>query len=117
MLAVLTTKGCLGSGRQWVEQKRIVADCGNCWETASVYKRCGSYFCLERVKGKKFLDDAKKEQQEGIQGQWQQESPATEFLDQVRRCADTDCIPQMMRFGYLCIEKRKLGGVQKNLQS
>ena len=38
---------------------------------------------LERVKAKTFLDDAKKEKQEGIQDQWQQESLAKEVLDQV----------------------------------
>ena len=31
---------------------------------------------LERAKAKKFLKDAEKEKQEGIQGQWQHESPA-----------------------------------------
>ena len=34
------------------------------------------YFSLERAKAKKFLKDAEKEKQEGIQGQWQHESPA-----------------------------------------
>ena len=36
------------------------------------------YFSIERLKAKKFLKDAEKEKQEGIQGQWQQESPAKE---------------------------------------
>ena len=36
------------------------------------------YFSLDRVKTKKFLEDAKKEKQEGVQGQWQQESPFEE---------------------------------------
>ena len=63
------------------------------------------YFCLFRFKATKFLEDAKMEKQEGIQGQWQQESLAKEVLDQVRRCADTDCSK----------EKRRLGGVQKEL--
>ena len=63
-------------------------------------KDVGEDFCLERVKEKRFLEDAKKEKQEGMQGQWQQESPAKEVLNQVRRCADTDCTPKMMRFGY-----------------
>ena len=31
------------------------------------------------------------ERQAGIQGQWQQESPAREFLEQVKCCYDTDC--------------------------
>ena len=57
------------------------------------------YFTLERAKAKKFRKDAEKEKQEGIQGQWQQESPAKEFLDQVKSSADTDCTPRMVRFG------------------
>ena len=42
------------------------------------------YFSIERAKAKKFLKDAEKEKQEGIQGQWKQESLAKEFLDQVK---------------------------------
>ena len=38
--------------------------------------------------------------QEGIQGQWQRESPLKEVLEQVKISADADCGPQMMRRGY-----------------
>ena len=65
-----------------------------------VYAKDVEYFCLECVKAKKFLQDAAKDKQEGIQGQLQQESPVKEVLDQVTRCADTDCTPKMIRFGY-----------------
>ena len=58
------------------------------------------YFPLERATAKQFLKDAEKEKWEGIQGEWQQESPAKEYLDQVKSSADTDCTPIMMRFGY-----------------
>ena len=51
-------------------------------------------FSFARAKAKKFLRDVKKDKQEGIQGQWQQESPAKEFLKQVKSSADTDCTPQ-----------------------
>ena len=51
------------------------------------------YFSYARAKAKKFLRDAKRDKQEGIQGQWQQESPAKEFLKQVKSSADTDCTP------------------------
>ena len=37
------------------------------------------------------------ENQEGIQGQWQEESPFKEVLEQVKRSADTDCGAQKMR--------------------
>ena len=42
------------------------------------------YFSLERAKSKKFPKDAEKEGQEGIQGQWQQESLVKGFLDSVK---------------------------------
>ena len=32
-----------------------------------------------------------------IQGQWQHESPAKEYLEQVKYCEDTDCTPRMMK--------------------
>ena len=59
---------------------------------------------LERAKAKKFLKDDEKEKQEGEKGQWQQESLAKEFLDQVKSCADTHCNPRMMRFGYCALK-------------
>ena len=57
------------------------------------------YFSLERAKAKKFLEDTKKERHEGLQGKWQQESPAEEVLEQVRRSADKDSTPGMTKFG------------------
>ena len=41
--------------------------------------------------------DAAREKQEGIQGQWQHESPFREVFEQVKRNADTDCYAQIMR--------------------
>ena len=74
-----------------------MANCGTCLERTSLFfKDVG---VLQRVQAQKFLEEAKKEKQEGIQFPWQQESPAKEVLDQVRRCADTDCTPKMMGFG------------------
>ena len=55
------------------------------------------YCSCERSKVKKFRDDAEKEKQEGIQGQWQRESPAKEYLEQVKCCKDSDCTPRMMK--------------------
>ena len=43
------------------------------------------YFSLERARAKKFLRDAEKERQEGTQGQWRQESPTKEILEQVQK--------------------------------
>ena len=55
------------------------------------------YFSFERAKAKTFMKDAEKEKQEGIQGQWQHESRATEYLEQVKCCTDTGCNPRMMK--------------------
>ena len=41
-----------------------------------------------------FLKDAEKEKQEGIQGQWQRQSPAKEYLEQGKSSADTECTPK-----------------------
>ena len=47
------------------------------------------YFTLERAEENMILEDASREKQEGIQGQWQQESPFREILEQARRNEDT----------------------------
>ena len=58
------------------------------------------YFTIKRAWPKKVLADAGEEKQEGIQGQWQQESPLKEVLEQVKGNSDTDCNAQMMRRAY-----------------
>ena len=63
------------------KRRRIVAGYGECWEKT---KECEQYFSLERAKAKKCLKDTDKEKQEGMQGQWQCESPAKEYLEQVK---------------------------------
>ena len=55
------------------------------------------YFLQERSRVKRFRQLADEEKQEGTQGQWQQESPAREFLEQVKCCHDTDCNEPMMK--------------------
>ena len=78
-----------------------------------LFKTCGSISLLKERRQNSFLKDAEKEKQEGIQGQWQQESLAKEFLEQVERSADTD---QNHEIWIPCDERRrKLGGIQKNL--
>ena len=49
------------------------------------------HFSSERSKAKKFRQLADEEKQAGIQGQWQSESPAKEYLEQVKRRDDTYC--------------------------
>ena len=79
-----------------VEQK---AHRGRLWKmlgTDQFIQGMWKYSFFAGAKAKKFLKDVEKEEQERIQGQWKQESPAKEFLDQVKSGADTDCIPRMM---------------------
>ena len=83
----------------------------------SLYKECGVYFSLERATATQFLKDAEKEKWEGIQGEWQQESPAKEYLDQVKSSADADRHSQNDEIWILCIQRQRLGGIQKNFQS
>ena len=40
----------------------------------------------------------------GIHGQWQQESPAREYLEQVPCCHDTDCNESMMKKGFTALK-------------
>ena len=54
------------------------------------------YFTIKRARAKKVLADAAKEKHEGIQGQWQQEPPFKEVLEQVKGYPDTDCDAYMM---------------------
>ena len=102
----------MGNGSDIVEKKahrcRLWIILGKDQKIQGVWE----YFSLERAKAKKFLKDAEKEKQEGIQGQWQRESPAKECLEQVKCRADTDCTPKMMKYGYFELK----GGVQKHRQ-
>ena len=61
------------------------------------------YFTLKRAEVKKILDDGSRERQEGIQGQWQQESPFREIMEQVRGNADMRCSAQMIRKSFFTI--------------
>ena len=54
----------------------------------------------KRAEVEKILEGAARERQEGLQGQWQQESPSREILEQVRGNADMGCSTQMMRRVY-----------------
>ena len=65
------------------------------------------YFCLEGLRVKKFREEAEKERQAGIQGQWQQ-------VEQVKCCNDTDCTQRMMRHGFFAFEKWRVGRQQKH---
>ena len=59
----------------------------------------------ERSRVKRFRELTDEEKEAGIQGQWQQESPAKEYLEQVKCCHDTDCNEPMMKKGFTALEK------------
>ena len=65
-----------------------------------MYVGCGNTFLQERSRVKRFRELADEEEHAGIQGQWQQESPAREYLEQVKCCHDTDCNESMMKKGF-----------------
>ena len=62
------------------------------------------YFSSEKSKAKKFRQLADEERQAGIQGQRQQESPAREYLEQVKCCHDTDCNEPMTKKGFTALK-------------
>ena len=85
-------------GRMWkiVGKEPFLMDCGS----TSLSKMAGAT---------KIPEDPARERQEGIQGQWQQESPFREYLEQVRGHVEKGCGAQMMRkiFSQLGEESRK----------
>ena len=64
---------------------------------------CGSRSLSKRTEAEKIPEDVARERQEGRQYQWQQESPVTEVLEQVRANADMGCGAQMMRKSFFAI--------------
>ena len=63
------------------------------------------HFSSGRSKAKKYRQLADEEKQAGILGQWQQESPAREYLEQVKCCFDTVCNESMMKKGFHCLKR------------
>ena len=62
------------------------------------------YYCRGKTKRKNVREEAEKERQAGIQGQWQHESPAREYLEQVKCCHDTDCTERVMKKGFTALK-------------
>ena len=62
------------------------------------------FSCERRSKAKKFRQLADEEKRPGIQGQWQQESQAREYLEQVKCCHDTDCNESKMKKGFTALK-------------
>ena len=57
----------------------------------NTYEKCGKIFARKQQELKRFREEAGEGRQAGIQGQWQLESPAREYLEQGHCCLDTDC--------------------------
>ena len=65
---------------------------------------------------KRFRGQAEEEKHAGIQGQWQLESPAREYMEQVKCCSDTDCTHRIMKRGFLALKSGRVGTIQKHFQ-
>ena len=90
--------------RQVVEKKAYQ---GNMWKIIGkepYLRGLWEHFSCERSKAKKYRQLADEEKQAGIRGQWQQESSAREYLEQVKCCHDTDCNEPMMKKVFTAIE-------------
>ena len=61
------------------------------------------YFVQERGRVMRFREQAEEERQAGIRGRWQLESPAREYLEQVKSCNDTDCTHRMKQ-GFVALK-------------
>ena len=98
-----TTDKCeveAGGGKENVSGKNVEND-----GVRNIHTCVGwEHFSCERSKAKKFRQLADEEKQARIQGQWQQESPARECLEQVKCCYDTDCNESMMKKGFTALE-------------
>ena len=75
------------------------------------------YFLQERNRVKRFREQAEEEKQAGTQGQWQLESPAREYLEQVKCCHDTDCTERMMMQGFLALKSGDLEEFQNTFRN
>ena len=92
---------------QWREVVEKKAYRGRMWKMMGkepYLRGMWEHFSCERSKAKKFRQLADEEKQARIQGQWQQESPAREYLEQVKCCHDTDCNEPMMKKGFTALK-------------
>ena len=66
------------------------------------------YFTSASAEARKILADASREKQEGIQGQWQQESPCREVLEQFKKKCGCRLWSQMLRRVYFAMKTGSL---------
>ena len=90
--------------RHWCAEVEKKASRGRLWrmlERDQYIQGMLAYFSSERLKAKRFMNEAEKEKQEETQSQRRRESPAKEYLEQVKCCKDSDCTPSMMKLAFL----------------
>ena len=97
--------------RQVVEEKAYRGRTWKMMEKEPYLRGMWEHFSCERSKASKYRQLADEEKQAGIQGQWQQESPAREYLEQVKCCHDTDCSESMMMNGFIALKKWNVGRI------
>ena len=68
-----------GGGKEGVPWKAVEND-----GQRTIHTRNVGIFCQGRARVERFRELAEEEKLAGIQGQWQQESPAREYLEQVK---------------------------------
>ena len=92
------------SGDRVVEKKAYRGRMWNMMGKEPYLHGMWEYFLQERSKVKRFRGLADEEKQAGIQGLWQQESPAKKYLEQVKCCHYTDCNEPMMKKGFTALK-------------
>ena len=92
---------------QWREFAGQKAHRGRLWKMMGKeqdVREMWEYFCQERDGVKRFREQAEEERQAGIRGLWQLESPARDYLEQVKKCDDTCCTQRMMKQGSVALK-------------
>ena len=92
----------MNCGEQGASWKTLEND----WKS-TVRARNVGIFCQGRARAKRFREEAE-ERQAGMLGQ-QLESPVREYLEPVKCCNDADCTHRMMKRGFFCVEKWRVG--------
>ena len=92
---------------QWRQFVGQTAHCGRLWKMMGkkqyVRGMC-ECFCREMDRVRRFREQAEEEKQAGIQGQWQLESPAKGYSEQVKSCNDTDYTQRMMKQCFIALK-------------
>ena len=92
---------------QWHEFTEKKAHRGRLWKMMGkeqYIREMWNIYVQERARLKRFRFQAEEERQARIQGQWQLELPAKEYLEQVKCCNDTDCTHRMIKQGFLAVK-------------